>query len=281
MAAKLPAALWPTWALRLALPTVDYTYLSTALPCAVLLVNSRLSFDAATTVIGHRDADGHSLSHTLQQLHGDRHWGHIRDALVRLADYLHEHDGPIDYLRRRSLDYEPLLAPATWQRICADLDIRTGGEKRHRLARCHLYALISASPARYAPWFIDDNEFSAPLANFPALLTPALSAAFHHEAHQFLRDNGIDEPLTWNPPEHLLEDLTFPGLDPADLTSRTCIGSCENRYRSARSPNNSARQSTVCGTRWACSPLRSCSAARCLGRRRPSVVLRGRLQRPN
>jgi hypothetical protein len=101
----------------------------------VLLVNTRLSFDA-TTVMDRRDVNRHSLSHTLQQLHGDRHWAHIRDALVRLADYLHEHDGPIDYRRRRSLNYEPLLTPATWQRICAGLDIRAGGEKRHRLARC-------------------------------------------------------------------------------------------------------------------------------------------------
>lgn len=220
LVAKLPAALWPTWAVRLALPTVGYTYLSIALPCAVLLVNTRLSFDAATTAMDRRDVDGHSLSHTLQQLHGDRRWAHIRDALVRLADYLREHDGPIDYRRRRSLNYEPLLTAATWQRICADLDIRSGGEKRYRLARCHLYALISASPARYAPWYIDVNDFSAPLANFPALLTPALLSALQREAHRFLQNSGVDEPLTWNPPEHLLEDLPLPGPDPdsIDLT---------------------------------------------------------------
>ena len=166
LAAKLPAALWPTWTLRLALPTQDYTYLSTALPCAVLLVNSRLSFQAATAAMDRRDANAHSLSHTLQQLRGDRRWPDIRYALVRLADCLHGHDTPIDYRRRRGLDYEALLEPAAWQRICAGLDIRTGGQRRHRIVRCYLYALITASPPRYAPWFLDENEFSVLLANF-------------------------------------------------------------------------------------------------------------------
>lgn len=77
------------------------------------------------------------------------------------------------------------------------------------MARCHLYARVGGSPTRYAPWFIDVNEFSAPLANFPALLTPDLASALDAEAQQFLKRNGIDEPVAWNPPEHLFAGLSY------------------------------------------------------------------------
>jgi hypothetical protein len=217
MTQKLPAALWPDWALRLALPRQDYRYPSTALPCAVLLVNTRLSFTQASEAMSRRDVDGHSLSHTLQQLANDPCWNHIRDAIIRLADYLHGPDCPINYRRRRSLDYSSLLSPQTWQRICHDLDIRSGGEKRTRLARCHLYATLSGSPARYAPWFNDVSDFSVSLTNFPALLTPPLATALDAEAQRFLHEMGIDEPVTWSPPKELLAGLTLPGADPNDI----------------------------------------------------------------
>ncbi|MCH9733545.1 MAG: TniQ family protein [Actinomycetia bacterium] len=217
LAAKLPAALWPSWALRLTLPGQDFTHLSTALPCAVMLVNSRLSCEASTKAMDRQDADRHSLSHTLQQLHGDRHWPHIRDALVRLSDYLQSQDTPIDYRRRRSLDFDPLLESAVWRDICVKLDVRSGGEKRHRMARCFLYSMITASPGRYAPWFRDENEFSAPLANFPTLLTPELLSALQQEAQRFLHINDIKEPLVWSPPQQLLADLSLPGCDPTGI----------------------------------------------------------------
>jgi hypothetical protein len=136
MTEKLPAALWPAWALRLTLPRQDYQYLSTALPCAVLLVNTRLSFTQASQAMARRNVNGHSLSHTLQQLANDPCWNQIRDAIIRLADYLHGHDCPINYRRRRTLDYTSLLTAQTWQRICHDLDIRTGGEKRLSRHEC-------------------------------------------------------------------------------------------------------------------------------------------------
>lgn len=214
LVAKLPAAMWPPWALRMCLPRQDYSHLSTALPCATLLVNTRLSFRDATAAMCRRDAEGPSMSHTLQQLHQDGHWNDLRDALIRLADYLHSHDCPIDYRRRRKLDYRTLLTPATWKRICDAADIRSGGEKRLRMARCHLYARISGNPTRYAPWFADVNEFRGHLADFPTLLTDDLATALEQEAQRFLHEHGINEPVAWNPPQHLLAGLSLPGPDP-------------------------------------------------------------------
>jgi hypothetical protein len=217
MIEKLPAALWPDWALRLTLPRQDYRYLSTTLPCAVLLVNTRLSFTQASQAMARRNVDGHSLSHTLQQLADDPHWNHVRDAIIRLADYLHDHDCPINYRRRRTLDYSSLLTPRTWQQICGEVNIRSGGDKKALLARCHLYATITGNPARDAPWFIDTTNFSVALANFPAVLTPPLATALDTEAQRFLGEAGIDEPVIWSPPRHLLTGLVLPGADPEDI----------------------------------------------------------------
>lgn len=213
VAAKLPAVLWPEWSLRLTPPRVDYQRLCTALPCATLLVNSRLSWTQASAAMG-REGPGHTLSQTLQQLQANPQWNGIRTAIIRLADYLHTADCPIDYRRRRTLDYSSLLTPPTWQRICRDVDVRTGHGKKARMARCHLYSMISGIPARYAPGYVDTKEFAAHLATFPTLLTPRLVSALHDEARNFLEHHQIDEPVTWHPPPDLMAGLALPGVDP-------------------------------------------------------------------
>jgi hypothetical protein len=148
MTEKLPAAMWPAWALRLAAPRQDYQYLSTALPCAVLLVNTRLSFSQVSEAMGRRNVDGRSLSHTLQQLEDDPHWNHIRDAVIRLADYLHGHDCPIDYQRRRTLDYSTLLTPRPGNASAATSTSAAATERRPgwRAATC-MRRSVEAPPA--------------------------------------------------------------------------------------------------------------------------------------
>lgn len=213
VAAKLPAVLWPEWSLRLAPPRMDYQRLCTALSSATLLVNTRLSWTQASAAMG-REGTGHTLSQTLQQLQASPQWDDIRTAIVRLADYLfHTTDCPIDYRRRRTLDYSSLLTPPAWQRICRDVDIRTGHGKKARMARCHLYSLVSGVPARCAPGYVDTKEFAAHLAAFPTLLTPRLVAALHDEARKFLEHHQVDEPVTWHPPLDLMSGLRPPGVD--------------------------------------------------------------------
>lgn len=55
------------------------------------------------------------------------------------------------------------------------------------------------------------------LANFPALLTPPLASALDDEARRFLTEMECDEPATWSPPRHLLDDPDLPGPDLADI----------------------------------------------------------------
>jgi hypothetical protein len=172
--AKLPAVLWPEWSLRLAPPGMDYQRLCTALPCAMLLVNTRLSLTQASEAMG-RNGTGQALSLTLRQLQANPQWNDIRTAIIRLADYLHTADCPIDYRRRRTLDYSSLLSPPTWQQICREVDIRTGHGKKTRMARCHLYATVSGLPARYAPGYVDTKIRRTP-GQLPDVADPAPSS---------------------------------------------------------------------------------------------------------
>ena len=57
----------------------------------------------------------------LWRLKESPHWPAIRDALAALSDYLSDESAPIDYARRRDLDYRGLLAQDEWDRICGSL----------------------------------------------------------------------------------------------------------------------------------------------------------------
>ncbi|AMU33210.1 ATP-binding protein [Mycobacteroides abscessus] len=161
-----------------------------------------------------RGGGGHSLSHILQRLETHPSWTSVREAFIELAGYLHTHESPIDYTRRRALDYSRLLPDDEWIQICRGADIRSGDGKKAAVARCYLYATISANPTRRAPGFIDTNDFVSALANFPAQMTLRLAEALDHCAENFLRHHDIDEPVTWCPPIDLIAGLDLPGVDP-------------------------------------------------------------------
>ncbi len=129
--------------------------------------------------------------------------------------------GTIPVRTGRRLIVTTLLPEETWIAICTDLDIRCGGSERLRLMRCHLYTTISGNPVDRAPWLRDTNEFRSAFFRFPLLLTPTLHTALKDNAATFLRDNGIDEPLTWHPPLDLVADLSLPGADPDRLPLAT------------------------------------------------------------
>lgn len=220
LAARVPATLWSAWAVRLRLPQLDHARLAASLPAMLLMVNSRIRAADAHQVLG-STSQWRTTTHHLRALAREPHWVDIRAALIRLSDYLCDTDIPIDFHRRRHLDYRSLLPQETWTAICTDLDIRTGGSERLRLIRCHLYTTISGNPVDRAPWQRDTNEFRSAFFRFPLLLTPTLHTAFEDNAATFLRDNGIDEPLTWHPPLTLIADLSLPGADPDRLPLAT------------------------------------------------------------
>lgn len=214
---RVPTLLWTTWALRLRPP--NSLYLDTLRPTLstmLLLTGTRRSLPNAAEILG-AVTDAANTSRVLQMLEGDFHWPQILTALTRLADYLDTDNVPIDYHRRRRLDYRDLLPDDQWRHICRQTAFTTAHQRRARFARCLLFEKISTMPADRAPasFAINTPSRRDRLLHFAAHLTPDLATCLNEVAHDFLAHHGIrDEPTEWQPPATLLADLALPGDDP-------------------------------------------------------------------
>jgi hypothetical protein len=217
LARRLPAMLLPAWSLPLSIPGCHQRQLRPALSIAILLVNSRLNLDEAANLIK-SPIDGPAVSRVLQLLEKHDQWSSIRAALIRMAEYLAENEVPIDYRRRRHLDYRMLLPDKLWAQICRDTATPGPRPIRANIARCFLFERLSALPADDAPSALANNVFRGKVADFPQHLTPELLAALQKHATEFLADQGIDgEPATWTPPADLLDGLDLPGHNPEEV----------------------------------------------------------------
>ncbi|MFD8967609.1 TniQ family protein [Streptomyces sp. NPDC059568] len=214
---KIPSMFWNSWTVRLAPPAGTFArILAPALAAGLLTVDSRIGFDTATRQLGNV-IEGHDLSRVLQRLDNHSGWADLVTALVRLADYLDAVDVPIDYERRRGLDYSDLLPAERWAAICRRTDTPPGGALRQQIMRCYLFQQISGLPIEAASGHPGTNrgEFRAQYARRTALRTPELAQALHEEARAFLTSRRIDdEPVTWQPPISLMDGLNLPGPDP-------------------------------------------------------------------
>lgn len=90
-------------------------------------------------------------SKILQLLHAQGLWSVVNTALVRLADYLDAHGVPIDYQRRRTLDYTDLLPEARWRQICDDVGVQPGQGLRLTVARSTLFEQMSGHSQPTSP----------------------------------------------------------------------------------------------------------------------------------
>ncbi|MGW3657403.1 TniQ family protein [Streptomyces sp. NPDC005151] len=220
-ARKIPTMFWPPWTIRLAPPEgIHARALAPVLAALLLIPDSRTSLDQAAGLIGDV-IDGTEVSRLLQEVDDLPQWPDIATALDRLADYLGANSTPIDYGRRRLLDYTGLLPHDRWLEICRHTGTPPGTGRRERIARSQLFQRLSGLPAESAPDDLggpDSAEFRATSLRFTALQTPELAHALQQEALNFLASHHIhDEPMTWQPPATLLAGLSLPGPDPAHV----------------------------------------------------------------
>jgi hypothetical protein len=214
----VPSALWSAWSLRVAPPGASHHRMPAALACAVLLVGTRMS---VSEVVGQLGSETHAQTVTwyLNRMSGQIYWPHISTALLRLSVYLDRDTVPIDYARRRALDYSGLLPDAEWRRVCRDTHTQQGAAAKAHAARCYLFETISGRLARRlsndGPGLTSTVTRSPRADDFALALTPQLAARLHTAGQHFLAGHSIDEPLTWHPPPHLLDGLDLPGDDPA------------------------------------------------------------------
>jgi hypothetical protein len=157
-----------------------------------------------------------AVSRVLQKLYARPGWDSYAATLIGLNETLSATAGPIDYERRRALDYTGLLLDEQWHIICRDIATPIGRSTKARLHRCWLFERITGSPARSCPHAIDDPRFFAALADLPRTLSPELVAALDDVGRDFLVQHGVaDEPLMWIPK---LDEPVGPGSTFAEWT---------------------------------------------------------------
>lgn len=198
-AAKLPAVLWPQWTGVLAPRRLDSEIAGGALSAAIVFTGTRLTHGAAIRLFDPK-VNGRQVSHVMRSLGHNAPEADTIRALVRLAAYLDEHETPVDFARRRSLDYSRILSDEEWREICRDAGVVPGGARRWLLARAHLYATLSGNRLAAAPFsnekaFPSVGELTRFRDGIPADIADALEAC----GESFLQAQGVDEPVSWMP----------------------------------------------------------------------------------
>lgn len=222
LVSSLPSTLWPEWSIRFGLPSRTYERWRPALTSAVFLAGTNLTPETAAKQLD--NGAERMLQHLLRYLHQSEHWPSFSTALTRLADYLRTSGSPIDYQRRRRLDYRSLLPDHDWNAAAHRAGALPGSPVKAEIARRYLFRRISG---RSAPPDAQDASNGRPqmltrTLNFPLDLTSALQHALDEHAMVFLARNGIaDEPLTWHPPLALVEGLALPApeCEHVDITA--------------------------------------------------------------
>jgi hypothetical protein len=198
-AAKLPAVLWPEWTSVLAPRRIDPEIAGGALAAAIVFTGTRLTHGAAIKLLD-QSAHGRQVSHVMRSLGRNAPEVDTIRAIARLAAHLDEHLTPIDFARRRSLDYSGILPIDEWAEICRRVDVLAGRERRWQLARAHLYVTLSGNRLAAAPFA---GERSCPsiseLRSFRDEAPQKVLDALEECGARFLRDRGIDEPVSWMP----------------------------------------------------------------------------------
>ncbi|GEK87909.1 TniQ family protein [Microbacterium aerolatum] len=199
-AAKIPALLWPEWTAHLAPRRVDRTIAAAALSAAIVLAGSRLTHAASLGLID-REAPSRRVTNVMRSLGRSGAETETLPTILQLAQFLDAVDTPIDYSRRRSLDYTELLQPEEWERIAIAHNVHSGFPRRAVLARAHVHRLLSGdrvqrlSPLDGAPELVTDSELHGFTRNAPSRVLSALEEV----AALYLDGLGIEEPVTWHP----------------------------------------------------------------------------------
>ena len=197
LAARLPAVMWPEWARVLAPQRAHSEIAAVALSAVAMLAGARLTRAAALELLD-PGVKPSQVTLILRQVREPI----ALTAMRSLTAYLDDHASPIDYARRRALDYSEVLSGDEWLGVAEQFGVSPGGRRRLQFARVHLYREISGNrtstaPAKYRLQTAPDRScFSA----FEASLPPEVGEALSGLGAAFLDRHGITEPATWSPP---------------------------------------------------------------------------------
>jgi hypothetical protein len=225
-AARIPQLLWPQWAILLT-PGAGYLpgpFRSTMAACLLLPGNPDRSARSLMSIL-HPYRSTSAVASVLGTLNGQQHHD-VFTAICNIAGYLDTHGSPIDYGRRRAVITPALLTAAGWQDMCGRAGEHPGRPTRgrdliprHVQAQRYLCQLLTGSD-------LDDPR--NPLAFrtaadqaqhfiFTDTPTTRLRQELHEHAAACLRQLGIDEPVTWQPPVGCRAGLALPGPEPDSI----------------------------------------------------------------
>lgn len=208
-AAKIPALLWPEWTGRLAPRRVDRTIAAAALSAAIVLAGSRLRHAASLGLLD-REAPSRRVTNVMRSLGRSGAESETLPTIVQLAQFLDGAETPIDYARRRSLDYTDLLQPEEWERIAFAQNVHSGFPCRAVLARAHVHRLLSGDRVQRllslegVTELVTDPELDGFTRKAPSRVLSALEEV----GAAYLDRLGVEEPVSWHPTPSAL------GLEP-------------------------------------------------------------------
>ncbi|MEV7648190.1 LysR family transcriptional regulator [Arthrobacter sp. NPDC089319] len=212
---SIPQRFWPEWTQLLQPKTsIDAEVFQTALSIAALLPGYRRH---AVTHLAHLLASPRrgGFSYVFMRLNNNER-DRIIDALINLANYLDGVAGPIDYERRRGLTLSGLLSLPVWGGLWPRPERdkkRSADAARHYLAYRLTGSLTERPDSPHSTYYT--------LQNFIASTPTQVLGSLDEHAEAFLVKEGIAEPLSWEPPLHLLESQGAHDLQADPLSAQT------------------------------------------------------------
>jgi hypothetical protein len=232
-ARALPSLLWPGWALRL-MPPAGFDFLCYRAGPGVMLAVASAGVDgyrAAQELPGLQPVHGNRFASFTARLRRHGILDTVTAAICQLARTLHEHGTPIDYARRRRLTRlsQAQLNAAGWRHSrCLLTHPGTPAHRRHashadliqeHLARLRLIELLTGTHPCYLPGPLRLPGSRRPdYAGFVFTLPEPMAALLHQQASFLLRQAGISEPVTWEPPFGWVTGITWPGPRPGGIS---------------------------------------------------------------
>ena len=206
---RIPTLLWESWSLQMPLLKHRSRTIRTVLSVAVAFCGSRVSFGEVVERLN-ASLKQHTFSRILFSF-SNSDWEAVAAAIERLSKYLDADRPPIDYRRRRALDYADLLPPQVWSRACLEHGL-SAIEPYSEAARLHLVERLSGYPVVLSTMQVRH------VARILHRQTPAFAWALNRHCREYLSARGVkDEPLTWAPGTNLIADLDLPGPDPEQV----------------------------------------------------------------
>lgn len=223
---QVPQLLWPDWTARL-LPATGIAadrLRSVGTVCLLLPGSTRgASADAAKTFAPRLGADaGVQLLMAFGRHSGGSFTNAVLTVLCRIAEHLDTVGSAIDYQRRRDQLPSQMISWEQWRELAYTAGGHPGDAPdrgRHLQAQRYLYQLLCGADLldpRHGLAFRSPPDRGVYVKFLTALPTP-LRAGLHDHAQAVLTGLGIDEPLTWSPPDRLADGLVLPGITNLDV----------------------------------------------------------------